>query len=424
MYRWLRCAGTVGCVVLGAVAVLADETRATRSLTLEQAVVEAYARSPRLRSRQAQVEQAEGRLRTARTYPFNPELRVEGARRSAPGESHTDRGVALGQEIEIGGQRQARATQARFELDAARAELRREEQLVTAQVRSAFIEALRTRELLEVEQANDDLARSLGEVAQKQFDAGAVAQIEVNLARVQVGRAARDLNLARGAYGLARSVLAEAAGLDPSQPPEPQGELAPPLREVPDLGELVAAATTQRPDLEALRRTIDAARARRALARREAVPNLVVEAFQGREEGTDRLTGGELGVQLPLFNRNRGSIVEAQGLERQAIAETDLAELQVRQQLAGALSRYEAAAAAAAALEQDVLGNLEENLKLLRRSFEAGKTGWTEVLIFRREFVDVQRLYIETLTEAQLAAIELDLALGIAAPMSHKESQP
>ncbi|NIM64050.1 MAG: TolC family protein, partial [Acidobacteria bacterium] len=61
-------------------------------------------------------------------------------------------------------------------------------------------EALRARELLDVEQANTELVRSLADVARKRFEAGSVPQMEVNLAQVQVGRAQRGLRLARAAY--------------------------------------------------------------------------------------------------------------------------------------------------------------------------------------------------------------------------------
>ena len=55
---------------------------------------------------------------------------------------------------------------------------------------------------------------------------------------------------------------------------------------------------------------------------------------------------------------------------------------------------------------------MSDNLKLLERSFETGKTGWTELLLFRREFVDARREYVQTMGQAWLAAIELDLACG------------
>ena len=70
------------------------------------------------------------------------------------------------------------------------------------------------------------------------------------------------------------------------------------------------------------------------------------------------------------------------------------------------------------------MGTLEDNLQLLQRSFEAGKTGWTDVLVFRKEFVDVQRDYVETLTNASIAGIELDLAAGKEPTAVHQEFKP
>ena len=46
-------------------------------------------------------------------------------------------------------------------------------------------------------------------------------------------------------------------------------------------------------------------------------------------------------------------------------------------------------------------------------SFESGKTGWGEVLVFRRELVEARRDYVDTLAEARLAAIELDFAASL-----------
>ena len=106
------------------------------------------------------------------------------------------------------------------------------------------------------------------------------------------------------------------------------------------------------------------------------------------------------------------------------MAETNATTIRVRQEVAASLARYRASHAAAANLKHQVLGTLQENLDLLQRSFEAGKTGWTEVLVFRREFVDIQRDYIATITDAQLAGIELDLASGIAPIVRPGGAQP
>ena len=421
--RDTRFAFYIAAVTLASVSFAMANEPTPPTLTMNQALAEAFARSPVLQARKAELEQAEGRLQTAKIFPFNPEVTVEAARREGPIETNTDRAFKVGQEIQIGGQRRRGTAQATAELEASRAQLLREERLLAARVRAAFVEALRARELLQVERANTDLARSLSDVARKRFDSGEVAQMEVNLAQVQVGRAERELRLAEGAYEIARSLVAEVVGLDPSRPPELDGVLELPSRTLLPLEELLAVASENRADLEFFRRNIEAAEARIELSRRQRVPNLELEGFYGREEGTDRLLGGEVKVRIPLFNRNQGRIAEARAAHRQTLAENEVTELQVRQEVAAALARYRASHAASLDLQQQVLGTFEENLELLQRSFEAGKTGWTEVLVFRREFVEIQRDYIESVTETRLAGIELDLAAGVN-PAAQKDSRP
>ena len=71
-----------------------------------------------------------------------------------------------------------------------------------------------------------------------------------------------------------------------------------------------------------------------------------------------------------------------------------------------------AAQAATGRFEQDVVGSFEENLRLLRRSFEAGKIGVSEVLLFRREFLDAQRESVESRSDARRARVLVDFAAG------------
>ena len=398
-----------------AMSLQADEA-APRQLTLDQAIAEARARSPIVTARRASLEEAEARSVTAETYPHDPELQVRGADREGDGSSSTDWSVKLSQPIEIGGQRRRRMESASADVAAADAALRREERLLAARVTAVFVESLRTRELLEIERANAELVQSLAEVARRRFEAGDVPEIEVNLAQAQLGRARRNLRLAQAAYAVARATLAEVVGLDPVLVPEPVGELELPGRAVAPVSELVDGAIRHRADLEALRNTIEAARARVELARREVVPDLRVEAFYGREEGTDRLIGGSIGIRIPIFNRNQGAIAEAQAAERSASADREAAALQVRREVVEARVRYEAALDASFTLQESVLGTLTENLSLLERSFEAGKAGWADVLVFRGEFIDSRRDHVESLAEAWFAAVELDLAAGRTPP--------
>ena len=396
--------------------------------TLPEALENAFAHSPALGARRAELAEVASGLLTAGTYPFNPELEIEAADRSGPDGSATDRGIAIAQELELAGQRRKRVAAASAEAAAAEAAFLREQRLLAARVEAAFADAVRNRELLRVAATDAALARDFLDYSRRRLDAGAASQIEVNLARATSGRAERSSQLAQAAYAAARNVLAEVVGLeltvsDPTVAPEPLGDLPASDSALPPLSELLELALENRADLESFRRERQAAQARVRLALAERFPNLRVGGFYQREEGTDTIFGAALAISLPLFNRNQGAIARTEATVERVSQENAALRLTVRQEVATAHANLRAARAAAEFLRAEVVGTLEENVDLLQRSFAAGKIGATEVVIFRREFVASQREYVEAVADAWLARITLDLATG-RLDISAQEQQP
>lgn len=409
----------VQCICLGLALVFAEtlgaQEPAAPGLTLEQALQTAFERSPELSARRAEVEEFRARLMTARTYPYNPEVSVEGASRRGPAGSTSDRSLEVSQEIEIGGQRGRRSAAAEASLTAAGARLERGSQVLAGRVALAFAESLRARELLVIEEADSALAQDLLRIEERRLEVGKATQIELNLARAAAGRSVRHVEIARGRYLETRNSLAEAIGVAPSTPPEPIGDLASALEQgpsLPPLTQLVEGALANREDLAALRSQEEAALAEIALEQALARPNLVASAFQDREAGIDKITGLRLTIGVPFFNRNRGRIAEARAAAQRAAAETTTARLAVEREVASAYATYEAASAAAQGLGGQVVGSLEENLGLLQRAMEAGKISRTEVFVLRREFVESQREYLDALSQAVQARVQLYLAAG------------
>ena len=391
---------------------LKAQVQTAPQLTLEQAFQAALERSPVLRAQRAEVEVARAQLLTAQTYPMNPAVSAEAARRSAPGASSTDGGFEVSQEFELGGQRGRRVAVATADLQAAESRFRRNERLLAGRVASAFGEAVRARELLRIEEADAALARELLTFEERRLEAGKATQIDVNLARAAAGRSVRRVELARGAYLEARSLLAEVVALPPNPPPEPVGDLGTGATAPAPLEELLRLALANREDLLAFQREREAARAQIELARAEARPNLLARVFQNREEGTDDITGGGLAIAIPIFNRNRGRIAEARAEADRVDAQAEAVRLTIQQEVVSSFARFQASSAAASGLGRQVIGTLEENLQLLQRSLEEGKIGRTELFLFRREFVESQREYLEALSEAWQSRVELDLAAG------------
>ena len=147
------------------------------SLSLQQALEKALRRNSALQSARAGVGRFEGRLTHAsRWLPANPELSLQVAERDQDGQSSTDKGIRLSQEIWIGGQRGLGKAAASARLTAAEQRLAFLETSVRARVRLAYLEALLARESVETAERAETLTGKLYQFASQRFQAGAATQ--------------------------------------------------------------------------------------------------------------------------------------------------------------------------------------------------------------------------------------------------------
>jgi len=408
--------GAASFAVLATLALAAQssraETEAPPQLTLSEALQRAFASSPVVQARRAEVRRAEARLLGARPYPLNPEIEFSAGDRRGPGETSTDRSIGISQEIQIGGQRRKGVATVEAAVEAARSVFERELRLLAASVEQAFAETLRARELNEIAVADVELARQLLRFSVRRLEAGSGTQVELNLARSTTGQTERALRLSESAEETARNRLSELIGLPAEAGLRVVGEQPMPEDRMLQLEELLASAIQNRADLAALHHEAESAERAIELSRSLRIPNVRLGAFYEEEEGTDEIKGVSLSVPLPLFNRNQGEVAQAQAEAERLAAEGSATELAVRREVADALAQYRSAREAARSLRDLVVGTLEENLTLLQKALDAGKVGASDVLVFRREFVEGQRQYVEALFEAQSARIALDLATG------------
>lgn len=389
----------------------AGETFAS-PLTEESAIALALERSPELRARAAEVRAAEAELLGARVYPFNPVFDASRARRDDGIERTHDQEIGLSQEIEVGGQRGKRVAAAEKNLESARSLFARQREVLAAEVARAFVEAVRARELLDLAGFEREIARGLGEFEQRRLDAGAGTLVDRNLARAAEGRAERQVALAGAAELEARALLAERVGFPPGDLPPLAGALPEALPAPPELLAIERRVLAERSDLIALRAGLEAAHGRVRLERSLAAPNLTVGLASGREADREDLDTVSAGFSIPLFQRNQGGIASARAAESGAAAELAAAELTARREVASAVGRYAAARTALTVFRETVAGSLDENLELVQKALAAGKLRASEVLVFRREFVDSRRELIEASADAWLARIDLALASG------------
>lgn len=393
---------------------------AAQSISLEEALRRALERHPDLRVAEAEFLTAEGEVRVARTYPFNPEVSASGGRETNPGDS--GRGSAydlsLDQTLELG-KRGPRIDAAEARLAAARARADQVRVGVLAAARRAYLLALAAGDRLATVREAEAVAGELKEFAAERLQLGAGTQLESNVAAAAAGRARADRLAAERRRRLALAELAAAIGAPAGELPEPVGAFPPlpPPPGTPD--EFVERALATRPDLRAIRQERLAAASDLTLAKRLWVPDPTFGVRWGRanhppgerapQENT--LLFG-LTLPLPFFNRNQGGVAVAQALDSRSSVVEQAQQQSVEREARAAYDAYRIAHEAALGFDRDVIDRIHENLELARESLGAGKISLLEFNVVRRDLVDTRLGYLDALADLVEARSALELAAG------------
>jgi cobalt-zinc-cadmium efflux system outer membrane protein len=372
------------------------------------------------------IERGRARLTQAGLRP-NPTVDFEqttGRLTGSPGERESSIGFAL--PLELGGKRQRRIDLARAELDAAEAEVADRERRLIADVRTAYAEAMAALRELEITENLNNLDVQTARVVEIRVTEGDSAPIELNLLRVEVERLKARRALVEGRLEAALLRLKNLAGIAPDESLLLGEDLSSPglPDPPPSLAAAIDMALRTRPDLRLARLTEEVAQAGLRLARAQATPDVTAfskysmnrSIFDNTPVGVlrdrDKLFSFGVSISIPAFNRNQGAKAEAEAAILQASKRREFAETVVRADVASAYTRYKAASTALATLQQGVLARSMENIKSIRGAYEIGAFRVTDLLVEQRRYVDLQREFIEALTERYRALADLQSAMG------------
>ena len=401
-----------GALATTVVLVLAAAAAGADLLSLEEALARARIASPALRAAEADLDAARGRLAQARLFPANPVLSGELARHTAPGEEQLDRGVALAQEIEVGGQRGLRVGAATYDVAHAEHTFADRRRLVEGEVRRAFfaVAAVERHRVLAAEGVA--LADRIADTARRRARAGDVGALDVRLAEVETARAAQTLAAADSERAVALAHLAAALGAPPDEAigviAEDQEHAALPSEQT-----LFERALATRPDLVAAREERARLAAEAQLVhRRGLVPNPVLRGFYRQELLDERIVGGEVSIPLPVWNREQGTEAALRALAAGAAAEVNRLVGEIPRQVHVAIVRRGVAAEAWARYRDAALPAASRARADVERAFAAGYLGLPEVLVQQDRLLQVQGAAIDTWRDLNIAESDLIEALG------------
>ncbi len=390
-------------------------TAAAEPLTLDRAYELAASRNLDLQQRAVDVEVAQARTDGASALlNSNPNVTASLGPRSSTAGRSLDYGVQLMQQIEVAGQRNARIEAAEAGKASADAQLRAAGARLRAEVRMRFGRALASDQRVFLATEARGLAQKGLDAADERFRAGAAPLLEVNTARIELGRAMRAHADTIRARSVAFGELRLSLGLTATDELVLAGELsAEELRALPEESVLVERALASRFDLEEARRNADAAGAQQRLASRDWLPSPRLGiAYNHEQESKATIVQGVLAFDLPLFARNQGPRGETNARAKQTKLAITAMERAVAQEVRAALARALAAHSGAEGYRGDVLKAMQENMELVNDSYRAGKIDFLQLIVIRGKALEARREFIDVLEELSSAHAELEFAIG------------
>jgi len=386
-------------------------------LRLEDLEQMAISANPTLAQAEAAIRAAEGRRVQAGLLP-NPVVGYAGEELAfrAIGEK-SEHLAFIEQTIPLGGKlRKSRAivTQEKLQTEQVAAAQR---QRILNGVRMLFYRALGAQQLVEVRTELAKLSRDAVKVTGELFNVGQADLPDVAQIRIEAERAELDLIMAENEREQVWVELASVVGNPALKPARLAGTLEQGLP-VLDQQALLTQMLTSSPEIRQAQTGVERAKAVIARAKVEAVPDLFLRGGYGynrelleKEIPNAGRTGPEaqveIGVRIPLFNRNQGGIAAATAELEIAAREVQRVELLLRARFASAYRSYLNARRVASQYEKQIVPNAQSAYEMYLKNFRGMAAAYPQVLIAQRTLFQVRADYIAALVNTWQNAVLL-----------------
>jgi cobalt-zinc-cadmium efflux system outer membrane protein len=370
----------------------------TAAMSLEDLEAIALAHNPAIKELAATTQKAAG-YRAQVTARPNPRVGYQGQQLADQG---TDQHLAfVEQEFVTGDKLQLNHQVLNATVCAQLQELEAQRLRVTTDIRIRFYEALAIQRHLELIDDFSIVAEKGFELAEQRKKAGEGSQIDTLQASIQKSEVGLSRRQATARLAATWREIAALAG----QPNMAQAPLAGTLpTETPSMewNSLANTVIASSPEYAAARARVSRARAAVERQLAQQTPNLAVQMGAGVDNGTDSgMLNVQVGVPIPLYNKNRGNIAAARAEVCRAIFEAERIENSVRERLAVVSQDYEMAVAAIEQYATEILPSASSSMDLAEKAYQSGEADFVQILIARKTFYDSNVQYINA--QAQLA---------------------
>jgi len=353
----------------------------------------------------------------------NPTLELQGSTGSLTGSpDERTSSIGINQELSLYGKLRLRREALQREAESLQRQRDNVARLLKVEVITLALDYSLTSKRQELAAELVQLNRDLVVITGERYKAGDIPELELNLAKVELARAeSRLLEVERERIPL-RIKISSLTGLNENDV-NLSDKLSAPIPS-PKTQDLVKQALVSRPDLLALALERDKAETETRLAKAEALPNLTAGLFAQWQRSSvevggmsstssDTQLGIRLSMPIPVFDRNKGGRAAAQAHLDAADSRLLALERTITAEVEAAVSRLSSSERILSLLEQGIIPQLTENLKLTQEAYRLGEVGILSVIDEQKKFFEVNDGYLSALHGRRVAFIKLETAAAI-----------
>ena len=363
------------------------------------------------------IEYSKGQQITARLFP-NPVMSIGTLSSYTQGRTLSTGGQLFFQAqqlFELAGKRGYRIESAGFGAQSAEAAFEDAVRQLGFTVKDSYYRVQLAQRRLALAEENRDRFSRILEINTIRFKKGYIAEVDLIRIRLQMvdfqSQVIQSLQEAESARGDLRQLLR----LSPAMTVELSTDLE--FRRLdPEIAKLRVAAIDVRPDLRSKRFTYSQREADLRLAQAYRVPDVTVGAgyaIQG-SLGPDnpQQWALNLGLPVPLFNRNQGGIRQAEVAVQTAEADLNKAVNVVENEVEVAYRNLLQSRRLVEAYVGGVLEDARATFTIVERAYERGGATILDLLDAARTSRTIQQNYIEALFNYQRNVLQLESAVG------------
>jgi outer membrane protein, heavy metal efflux system len=397
---------------------------AQKTITLEELQQMALQQNPTFAQAAANIRAAEGRKQQSGLYP-NPTVGYQGEQIRGGSFRGGEQGFFVQQNIVLAGK--LGLNQNIFEQEKKQAETEADEQKlrVVTNVKMSFIQALAAQQTLELRQNLAKLAGDAVETSRQLANVGQADAPDVLEAEVEAQQADLAVVMAQQNQQRAWKELAAVVG----NPRLPLMHLDGSLEDTPaiDADALVEKIVNDSPAVKIAELGVKKAEATLARAKRETIPDLQLRAGMEQNlellDATGRSVGlqgfADVGVQIPIFNRNQGSTASSKADLERAQREVERVRLALRERAATVVQNYAYSQTAAARYKNEMIPRAQKAYEMYAKKYREMAAAYPQVLIAQRTLMQLQVAYLNSLESFAANSVALQSYLltdGLEAP--------